>query len=66
MSTETRILPLGLADIMERCNLTRATVDNLKHAGKLPPEDGKVGGKSVWWPETVRAWAEASGRRWTE
>jgi len=54
--------PVGLAEIAERLNVARNTVDQWRFRDLLPEPQWTVGGRPAWdWP-TIAAWAKDTGR----
>jgi len=64
MTTRTDLPDLvGINEIHQRCGVGRQTVDKWRWAGKLPQADLMVSGSPLWLADTIRRWAEATGRR---
>lgn len=53
---------VGLSDIATRLRVARATVDTWRHRGQMPPPDFVVSGRPAWRWQTIRRWAERTGR----
>lgn len=58
--------PLDVPAVAARLNVERDTVWKWRTRKLLPPEDGTVSGAPWWWPETIDAWAKATGRHVNE
>ena len=54
--------PVGLAEIADRLGVARQTVDSWRTRGVLPAPTWEVGGRPAWDWETIRAWADTTGR----
>jgi hypothetical protein len=53
---------VGVADIADRLNANRATVDAWRHRGLLPEPDWTIGGRPAWKWSKVEKWAKETGR----
>ena len=54
--------PVGLAEIAERLNVARSTVDSWRNRNLLPGHQWTVGGRPAWsWPD-IEHWARQTGR----
>lgn len=54
--------PVGPEEIAERLGVRRDTVHKWRHRGVLPEPDWIISSLPVWEWETIRAWAENTGR----
>lgn len=54
--------PVGIQEIAERLGVKRATVDQWKLRGLLPPPRWTVGGRPAWAWLDIEDWAEQTGR----
>lgn len=54
--------PVGLAEIAERLNVERNTVDQWRHRSVLPEPRWSVGGRPAWDWSDITAWAKETGR----
>lgn len=54
--------PVGIAEIAEMLGVSRNTVDQWRHRGDLPGPRWTVGGRPAWEADTIRQWAETTGR----
>lgn len=53
---------VGLADIADRLDVSRTTVDQWKWRGVLPSPKWSISGRPAWdWPD-IEAWAKETGR----
>jgi len=56
--------PVGLAEIAERMNVSRYTVDKWRQRDLLPEPRWTVGGDPAWnWPD-IHRWARDTDREW--
>ena len=53
---------VGIAEVAQRLQVERSTVDQWRRRGVMPAPDWPLEGGPVWLWETVRRWAEATGR----
>lgn len=54
--------PVGVAEIMHRCGVTRRSVDKWRERCHFPAQRWEVGGRSAWDWADVEAWGRATGR----
>jgi len=59
---QPRETPIGPQEITAMLDVRPGTVDTWRARGVLPPADMTVSGRPLWWPGTIRRWAEESGR----
>jgi hypothetical protein len=58
----TKADPVGIAEIAERLNVRRQTVDIWRHRDLLPEPEWTVGGRPAWDWSTIKEWAKGTGR----
>lgn len=58
----TKADPVGIAEIAERLNVKRQTVDIWRHRDLLPEPRWMVGGRPAWNWDDIEKWARDSGR----
>jgi hypothetical protein len=55
--------PVGLAEISERLEVQRQTVDAWRHRGRLPEPRSVLSGNPLWdWKLDIEPWARETGR----
>ena len=54
--------PVGESDIAKRLGVQPATVKVWRQRGLLPEPEAKVSGRPCWQWETIKEWAERTGR----
>jgi len=53
---------VGIAEIAERLEYSRQTIDNLRTRGDLPEPEYTIGKRPAWRWSTIKRWAIKTGR----
>jgi hypothetical protein len=55
-------MPVGIIEIADLLDVKRATVDQWRTRGVLPPPEGQISGNPWWWENLILKWAKSTGR----
>lgn len=55
-------IPIGIHEIADLLDVKRATVDQWRSRGILPPPEGQISGNPWWWENLILKWAKSTGR----